>query len=171
MNKLILIFLIGFFFLDFSFFPACFNAFLIWPYFTFSLLVLIFLFGDSRMQQVFFGGAIILILKVLLPLNIFSYIIIIGIIWLVIYFLKIVFFSQNLNIWKTNLTYLLSFVMFEILFFIGQNIEGRVKEVEFFNPQDISWKIFLLRLFIGVIFFNLVFKLWPEKESNTLALK
>jgi hypothetical protein len=168
MNKIIFLLFIIFFFLDFSFVSSLLGSGLSWPYFTLSLLIATFLFGKNMQMDSIWGILAILSLNILLPFNLFGYILIVIIIWGCIYFLKNIFFSEDLSYLKSNFSFIINFILFGGVFFTGQYIQAKITEGTSFGWGDISWTTLTIKLLIGIFIYNLVYK---SCGKNIQALK
>ena len=172
MNKIIFLLFIAAFFLDFSFIPNLFGSELSWPYAVLSLLIAIFLVNKNTQKNIGWGILAALALNILLPLNFFGYVVIVTIIWGVIYFLENVFFNEGQSYLKSNFSFIINFVLFGALFFIGQYIQAKILGETIFSLRDINWWIFSLKLFIGIIIYNLSYRIvYRLCGKNTLVLK
>lgn len=159
MNKIIFLLFIASFFLDFSFIPSLLGSGLSWPYFTLSLLIGTFLFSRNIQKDSVWGFLAIFSLNILLPFNFFGYVLIIVIIWGVIYFLKNIFFNEDLGCLKSNFSFIINFVLFGGLFFTGQYIQAKITEEVSFNWEDVNWAMFVAKLLIGIFIYNLSYQI------------
>ncbi len=172
MNKIVFLLFIVAFFLDFSFIPNFLGSELGWPYMVLSLLIAIFLFNKNTQKNIGWGILAALALNILLPLNFFGYILIVIIIWGAIYFLENIFFNEGQSYLKSNFTFIINFVLFGVLFFVGQYIKAKILGESIFTLQNVDWWIFSLKLFIGIIIYNLSYRIvYKLCGKNTLVLK
>jgi len=169
-NKIILLLFIISFFLDFSFVPSLLGSGLSWPYFTLSLLVAVFLISRDMQRAAGWGILAIFLLNVLLPFNLFGYALIILTIWRVIYFLRNVFFNEDLDYLKSNFTFIVNFILFGGLFFIGQYIQAKITEEDSFNWQDIKWGIVTIKLLIGILIYNISYKIVSKSCGKNIQV-
>jgi len=158
-NKIFFLLFIGGFFLDFSFTSSLLGSSLSWPYFTLSLLVSIFILNKSLQKNIIWIVFGIFLLNVLLPFNFLGYVLIVMMIWTVIYFLENVFFNEEQTYLKSNFIFLINFILFGILFFVGQCIRSKILGNISFDWQDINWMVFLVKLSIGVFIYNLTYRI------------
>ncbi len=171
MNKIKLLIFIVIFFLDFSFLPNLFGSRLGWPYFTLAVLTILFLQSKNRQEDMGGGVLAVVMFNMLIPFNIFGYGLIVLVIWAVMYYLKSIFFNEEPGYLKRNFSFILVFIIFGVLLFIGQNIKSKLIGEEYINLNKICWNVIWLKIVIGVISFNLIFRVWLGKESNIQVLK
>jgi len=171
-NKIILLLFIGSFFLDFSFISVLFGSSLSWPYFTLSLLISIFLLNKNKQKNIVWIVLGVFLLNILLPLNIFAYILIIITVWSVIYIFENIFFNEEHNYFKNNFIFSVNFVLFGILVFGGQCIKAKMSGECSFSWQDINWTVFALKLIMGSFIYNLTYRVvYRICGKNTQALR
>jgi hypothetical protein len=147
------------FFLDFSFIPSFFGSELSWPYSLLSLLIAVFLFNKDVFRSIGWGITIILAMNVVLPLSLLGYVLIVTFIWGVIYVFENVFFSERQNYLKSNVSFVVNFVLFEGLFFVGQYVQSKISGEIPLGLHDMSWKVLFFKLLIGVFIYNLSYRI------------
>ncbi len=167
MYKIILLLFGIVFFLDFSFMSSLLGSKLNFPYFTLSLISLLFIM-QSQKKELFFEGIFAgILLNILMPLHFFLYLFILGVIWLNIYFLKNIIIDENLNLQKINLGIILFGALFGILFFWSQNFLAFLKSINMMHLKDINWFLIFIKFCIWVVIYNLLYKLMKYLLPNS----
>jgi len=156
-NKIFLILFIFGFFLDFSFIPSLFGSNYSWPYSITSLIIASLLFNDNA-QKIFWGTIGVILLNIIMPFSLLIYGLIILSIWLMIYFLENIFLNKEFSYLKSNIIFIISFIIFNFLLFSGEYLKNKLFENEsiiFYMPGFFNLTI---KLLIGLLVFNLIYK-------------
>ena len=174
MKKILFILFILFFYLDFSFVPGLLGAKLNWSYFIFSLVLLLFILRTGFWESIIWGIFSLLFLNILMPFSFLGYGLILVIIWMGVYFIRTIFFDDELNLLRINIYFILFFVLFNILFFVGYNILVKTTNNVIFSIENINWQIETTKFFIGIVIYNLCYKLlkiiqvWKKRGIKVL---
>ena len=158
--KIINLLFIAFFFLDFSFLPNLLRYSLLWPYFTFSLIIFIFIFQVKFLWNIYFIFLTALFLTILLPLSFIWEVLLLLVILAEIYLLRMLIFDDRINFFRVNFNYLIAYFLFNSLFFLEYNLLAKLTNKEYFLMKEINWKLFIVKLFIGLIIFNFIYRLF-----------
>ena len=157
--RIINLLLIIFFFLDFSFLGMLFNKTILSPYFTFSLILFIFIIQANFLLNIYFIFLTSIFLSILLAIPFLGMMFILMTIFLGVYFLKVFVFDERINFFRINFNYVLFYLLFNGLVFFVYNLVAKFRKLEGISISEIDWKLYIIKFFIGLIIFNFVYKL------------
>ena len=86
----------------------------------------------------------------------------------IIYFIKMVFIDENLNIFKRNIIFILAFLFYKILLnFSYSFLTKDITLQNIFNFQGLSWQGLIIKFIVVIISYNIVYKIF-SKLANTI---
>jgi len=156
MKKAILILFIIFFFLDFSFLPIINKTYLGGACLLTVLLISLFIETVSW-QNFFWIIMISFLLNIISPFYFGIYLIVWLIVAGIVYFIKMIFVDENLNILKRNIIFSTAFFFYVLLLTMSYNFLIRKSGPEgLFDLYNLSWSAMIIKFVVVIIFYNLV---------------
>jgi hypothetical protein len=167
MKKVILILLIFYFFLDFSFLPTINKSYLGGACLLTSFLILL-LTERTFLENIFWIILTAFFINIISPFYFSVYLIIWLMIIGIIYFIKMIFIDENLNIFKRNIIFILAFLFYKILLnFSYSFLTKDITLQNIFNFQGLSWQGLIIKFIVVIISYNIVYKIF-SKLANTI---
>lgn len=162
MKKIILILLIFSFFLDFSFLPIINKVYLGNACLLISFMILL-LTERSFLENILWIILTSFFINIISPFYFGAYLIIWLLVAGIVYFIKVIFIDENLNIVKRNIIFILAFLSYGIL--LNFNYSFLIKNItlqNIFNFYNSSWQILITRFIIVIIFYNIIYKIFSK---------
>jgi len=157
-NRDIFILFVLVFFLDFSFLSIISNAYLGKACLT-TALILSLIIKQNFWKNIFWIVLGAFFLNVLSPFYFIVYLTVLLFVAGIVYFIKIIFVDENLNIRAENIILVLTFFIYNILLQLTYTLLS--KNISFKNilyTHNTSWEIILTRLIIVIVFYNFIVK-------------